>query len=750
MAKPPPPGNVRVQGEPKTSGMSTHRKYSVRIRAEINGISGKPKGNQVRLIVQWSTNKNFASSSRVKSEYGDPNRNESVVLEGLVPNTHYYFRAYTKQKEVEKGDERRSNPSNGNFWTERRALAPDVYEPADNAVFAEGTSPLIRWRHLDADAPEDPQYDAQVQWREAGTLFQAPGPWVGIGVRPEYPGTFRPAFNEPATAESWEIPGTFLSGGVYYQYRVRTRDVHLLEYGPWSPPRTFYIASSSTPPLPVAPSDSEAVSIDDPVRFAWRHRDPAGDTQYSADIRYRAVGAEDWTTLTGDTIIPGGDQFWDVDPTNFFAGNRYEWQVRTSTGPGLTSGWSKSEFFWAIDPPGGDTEFADDTLTSELLGCGTYEVYIYEQGGQVLRGKVEPIRILRWHRVRDDISTCNIFTNGFGADCCELLSQIHSWSHEVVVFRDGVRVWEGPITRIGYEGDGVEIEARDVMAYVYRRALRQGYNDNFSTGAGAANVAVGPRSVVDRAAINIANGMAPHDPNVLRWLTRFDHTDDAKESRIVAAWSRSVWEDVDDMAAHAGLDYTVSGRRIILWDTHRRIGLLPELTSEDFFDSPIITEYGMRMANIFGVTNNSGVVGVAYVDPDEWGGLGPLEMIASEYGESDTGGSQETLTGQQLADKQETLRKQAERNIEGRWSFPTVVRIPDNTRLSPSVPIGINQLIPGVHIPLRAKTVCKEHSQVQKLDSLSVEVLDDGDEKVRVVLSPATEEDEAGPEIEVG
>ena len=48
-----------------------------------------------------------------------------------------------------------------------------------------------------------------------------------------------------------------------------------------------------------------------------------------------------------------------------------------------------------------------------------------------------------------------------------------------MVFRDGVRVWEGPITRITYTTTDVEFEARDVMVYVYRRIMRQGYNDAY-------------------------------------------------------------------------------------------------------------------------------------------------------------------------------------------------------------------------------------------------------------------------------
>ena len=65
-------------------------------------------------------------------------------------------------------------------------------------------------------------------------------------------------------------------------------------------------------------------------------------------------------------------------------------------------------------------------------------------------------------------------------------------------------------------------------------------------------------------------------------------------------WSTTAWEQVDDLAATAGLDYTVIGRRILLWDTHVPIGRLPTMTDGDFSDSPIVTEYGMQTAHLPG------------------------------------------------------------------------------------------------------------------------------------------------------
>jgi hypothetical protein len=297
-------------------------------------------------------------------------------------------------------------------------------------------------------------------------------------------------------------------------------------------------------------------------------------------------------------------------------------------------------------------------------------------------------------------------------------------------------VWEGPITRISGTHDALEIEAQDVMVYVYRRILRQGYNDAYRIINGQQ---VGMKTVVQRATRIIMNCLAYDDPNVLGYLTPVENSEDAKNSRVVNDFTTTAWEEIDNLAAQAGLDYTVVGRRIVLWDTHRPIGRLPEMRDGDFSDSPIVTEYGMSASNFFGVTNNDDVFGYATeVSPgdDDAGPTGWLEQLASAYGQSEADATSRELT---RADKEQlkiTLGEQAQRNLKGRWPPPLVVRIPDNSTLSADLNIGINQIVPGVWIPLRATDTVRKVSQWQKLDSMEVSEDSQG-ERISVVMSPA-------------
>lgn len=762
MAKAQTPANLRVQVgdayKTATDGQSTHRKHTVGIRADIRSqqAPGQEKGGAVRLWVEWSPSKDFEGKGggRKASDWGPTRKNVTVHLTNLTENARYYVRARTEQRDRD----RLSDPNRTNFYTERQPYPPRLDEPSDNVTAVEGGTIIFKWTHQDADTgPKDPQAKADFRWRRAATLTDGPGEWNLTRFT--------------GTVSEHDLDTTDMGGNQHYDWQVRTRDTHSSFWSQWSS-RSFYLSGATTPPALISPIDNHATSTDDGMTFTWRFRDPdSGEAQVQADVRFRVADLyedpnEGWTVLVGTGDDPGGVEERETLPGEVPPGFRYEWQVRTyndvGAGPGITSAWSSSGFFYAIRHAGWAVDEEGPVPVSfpqGSLGTGTYKVFAFDQGGQRYRGEIKPLAHLTWNRVRDDISSATLRTSGFGEDCCRLLSDLRTWAHEIVIFRDGERVWEGPITRLSYQSDTVEIEARDPMVYVYRRIMRQGYNDNFARPRQGIQ---GTRTVVERASIIIQNALAPYDPNVLPYLTVINYPDDARESRTVPDWSKTAFEEVDDLAATAGLDYTCVGRRIIIHDTHRPVGLIAEMREKDFFESPVITEYGLSAANIFGVTSNTGAYGKFEFPSDQWYGAGPIEMLASAYGEGvDAVADPKTLTREQRLALERVLNLQAARNINGRWAAvridnqgtaeddddvpfvdgkvfgaPVVVRVPDNSRVHPEAYVGIQQLVPGVHIPLRARTLCREIAQLQKLDSLHVTV-EGGEEKVQVVMSPA-------------
>ena len=444
---------------------------------------------------------------------------------------------------------------------------------------------------------------------------------------------------------------------------------------------------------------------------------PAGWVAYTSSQFNKTVGP--------DTAPPTSD-YWE---------GQAEWHP-----------WGSSGFFWTVSDPGSGPVIPDpaETLPGPGLGCGNNRVIIATRGGEHQIGEVTGLEQVRWDRLRDDISSATVFVHA-NKGCDELLASLRCWQHEIIIFRDNgngrpQRVWEGPLTRITWRDDGVELAARDPMIYVYRRILRQGFNDAYNVRGG--RVISRPLSVTVRASRIIQNALAYDDPNVLAYMRVLSRPDDARQSRVMADYSATAWQVVDDFAARAGLDYTTVGRAIILWDTHHGIGRLPELTDGDFDTNPIVTEYGMRAANHYGVTNGSGIYGTAdhldeNGDPLHYGWL---EMLNSAYGEDDEAGSDETLTEEARQALIATFTSQARRNIQDRIPAPVVVRVPDNSTLSPDLNVDINHLIPGVYIPLRSTSTLREVAQVQKLDVLKV-VQTAAGETVQVTLSPSNSDD---------
>jgi hypothetical protein len=428
----------------------------------------------------------------------------------------------------------------------------------------------------------------------------------------------------------------------------------------------------------------------------------------------------------------------DLDDFSFSATNEYEWRVQATDADGIVSNYSTAARFWVV-PVSGTGEVRPvpvESIDGATLGCGTHRVFVYRRGGGKRVGEITNLSHVDWERKRDDISTAQVIVSGWDIDCGNLLAKLQSWAYELVIFRDNGyttdRVWEGPITLLTYEQDKVTIDAKDVMGYAYRRIIKQKMSDA-GTGNGT--------TVVDRARRVLQNTMAPDDPNVLAYMQVLARDDDAMQYRSTPAYSRTAFEEVDDMAANAGLDYTVVGRAILLWGTKHRIGTLPEFKDDDLGSSPIVSEYGMSMANRYVVSDGNGVWGEATRLGDDGidENYGLVEMLSSTWAsdsESETG----TYTQEGLQTVIKSFEEFAERSIADRYPPPVVVRVPDNTTINPGASISIQHLVPGVVIPLRSSQTLRTVVASQKLDSVKV-VEEKGSETVSITLSPFSRDD---------
>lgn len=359
--------------------------------------------------------------------------------------------------------------------------------------------------------------------------------------------------------------------------------------------------------------------------------------------------------------------------------------------------------------------------------CSRHTAFIYERGGAKLIAPLGDISRVQYERIRDEISAATVTIAARHHDCNIALGLLGVGRHEMVIFRDEERVWEGPITHVTYQGKAVEISARDVGHYVYRTMMTKEY-DNRYPNIGRVTERV-HRVLMDE----LVRMEAQNPPiNVRPHIVPHLHVDDARTSARTLPYQMTVYEHLDSMAARGGLDYTVVGRAIHLWDVHSNaMGQTGMVSAEDFIGDIAITEYGMELATVSAVTDGKGRVGIAGA-ADPYYGL--VEILDTAYDES-SGEDWDEGDEQPEPPSVPEMRSQAQRILAGRNPTPVVVRVPDNSTLNPNGALTLADLIPGVFIPLQAELPGRTLSQMQKLDRVTVEETPSG-ETIKVVLSP--------------
>lgn len=338
------------------------------------------------------------------------------------------------------------------------------------------------------------------------------------------------------------------------------------------------------------------------------------------------------------------------------------------------------------------------------LGCAdSYQVSIMDRGGDRQIGELVDVSALDYGRVIDDTSTARVTVPFQGPDCCKLLSEINDWCNSLAVWRNGTTlVWQGPITYIDYGRDDTVIDASDVTAWLFKRRIRE-LVDFTATGEGAADLVVIAETLV-------RHGFEPDDPHVLDYLMTV--ASGIVGERQYKANSAYVGDALAELA-RTGIDYVAIGRRLILAG-EIPIATLPGLTDDDFLGEVRVIKDG-RAAVTDATVVGKGTVGRAQVD----GACGLLEVLANE----------EEILDQASADAE------ARSLVAGGYPTPLIVNVPDGSQLDPRAPVGINDLIPGVLVPVTSVQTCRKVAANLRLQRLSVSYGDAG-EAVRVTLVP--------------
>ena len=394
------------------------------------------------------------------------------------------------------------------------------------------------------------------------------------------------------------------------------------------------------------------------------------------------------------------------------------------------------------------------------LSCQNHRAAVFDRGGTRVLGFFENITAVNWERVRDDFSTASITIAEPTKECTELLKQIAVNRHELVIWRGQDRVWEGPITLIGRQADVFKVEARDVIHYLYRTVMHFEHDNGAywypSDSAPHKVFRNWPIPVVDRAyeiiteELNRKKEILDPPVNIVPFITKLRHHDISKErkaNRRTGPFAASVYDELESMAQTGGLDYCAVGRRIILNDTRVPVGQTPVVTENDFIGEIVVTSYGMDGATsayttgdvaTSGANKGKTMIGVGWADgvvpedstPTKDSGVDPFygewEIIEQMF-DQDT----------QAPPTQNSLDNAADMNVIGKNPPPTRVRLPENTLLNPNGILNMQDLVPGVHIPLRASLFSIDLIQMQKLNSMKVTETGKDGEQITISVGPA-------------
>ncbi|EMF20429.1 hypothetical protein H114_32839 [Streptomyces gancidicus BKS 13-15] len=307
---------------------------------------------------------------------------------------------------------------------------------------------------------------------------------------------------------------------------------------------------------------------------------------------------------------------------------------------------------------------------------------------------------VEWSRVLDDVSTAHVIINPDG-DCCAQLGRVRSWRHKLVIARDAVTVWEGPIINAEWSQGQVELWASDVLAWLDRRVPHQ-------------SVTFDDADLTDIAAWLIGDGFAPDDPG-----HRVEILGPAgvRGGRAYVEDDGQTGDHLRDLA-DTGLDYTAVGSTIALmpetWEAS-----VGTLTDVDFPEGLVVAEDGAQLATrvIVHGDQDSGVKGVSG-GADGYYGL--LELSVE----------QTSVKTQQSADEAARSRRAA--------AYPVPVFLSsEEVTLSPEAAVDVAKLVPGWCVDVATDATCRSLTQRLKVQGLKVS--EDGDgESVQVVLAPIT------------
>lgn len=337
-----------------------------------------------------------------------------------------------------------------------------------------------------------------------------------------------------------------------------------------------------------------------------------------------------------------------------------------------------------------------------MLGAGDYGVTLTEWSGRILWQSTDTkLNKLSFSRELSEVSQASLEAQ-MPEDIANL---IEPWVYRLSVYRNDVLVWHGAVTKVRSVGKSVKLEAADGAVMFDRRRipLNRTWRQHDATQAMTTMVEDG-----------------------LGYLDPVDLVDNliAYESRI---WVTSHYVAGEAMVADAvsdfvdqGLVWTVAAGRLLIGPVGARRSTA-QITDRDFDGEVAIIKDGTEMVTDALVVGK-GVNAIYTAGPTPYGMLQTIEK--------DDG-----------AVREYECEQAAKRLVEDLRQAPRSIEVSGASRLLPSAPISIEELIPGVRVPVASNQTGITVGSTMQLTKLDVDVSDSG-ETVKITLEETSVVDE--------
>lgn len=362
------------------------------------------------------------------------------------------------------------------------------------------------------------------------------------------------------------------------------------------------------------------------------------------------------------------------------------------------------------------------------LGCAqSYQAAIHWQGGLHLFAPLDAVTQITWGRKPGDYSEASttLAKREMSAQCWQKISPqydqhgteirpgIEPWAHELSLYRDRYLVWQGPVVEWTETRDTIEIQARDVLAWMDRRVidlnLTGGLPDPQRFRGNTGEVL---RKIFARTWPG-THETHPYDNPGITEHARIDIVPDRwTETETVWRGSRTVGELVRDIIKN-GTDLFTLGRKVYALPDYRASDLSrsPYRLTEHHITGDIeVRKLGLDMATegfVAAAPENAGQNAPPLFGkwpPDKGHGAADNAATPPWYGritrfhEPTSLGAAQGQPAPQPPPPQNpspALQQVARAIREYGFPCPLAIVIPQQASLSPDAPITIGQLVPG-------------------------------------------------------